>query len=67
MKVENVLDMNKYYQRIEELCANIFEDASDFLEGKVIFFDDFEGDLMHRDHIYDSLMEPNENYDELTK
>ena len=22
---------------------------------------------MHRDHIYDSLMEPNENYDELTK
>ena len=67
VKVENVLEMNKYYQRIEELCAKISEDASDFLKGKVIFFDEYEGDLMHRNHIYNSLMEPNENYDELTK
>ena len=67
VKVENVLDMNKYYQRIEELYSKISEDATDFLEGKIIFFDDFEAGLMHRDHIFDSLMEPNEDYDQLTK
>ena len=38
MKVKNVLELNKYYQRIKELCLIISYDATEFLNGNEIFF-----------------------------
>ena len=67
VKVKNVLTLNKYYQRIEEISMQISEDATEFLKGNVIFFDDFDDGLMTKDHIYDCLMQPSEKYDDLTK
>ena len=67
VQVKNVRDLNNYYQRIEELCLIISNDATEFLNGNVIFFHDFENDLMNKDHIYDRLMEQSEEFDELTK
>ena len=67
VKVDNVLDMNKYYQKIEDLCLKVSENAEEFMKGNVIFFEEFETDLMNRDEIYDALMESNEEYDLLTK
>ena len=67
VKVKNVLSLNKYYQRIEEISMQISEDATEFLKGNVIFFNDFDDGLMTKDHIYDSLMQPSEKYDDLTK
>ena len=67
IKVKNVLDLNKYYQKVEELCLQLSEDATEFLKGNIIFFNDFVGDLMNRDHIYDNLMVSSEDYDDLTK
>ena len=67
VKVKNVLSLNKYYQRIADVCKQISEDASDLLKGNVIFFDDFEGGLITKDHIYESLIHPCEEYDDLTK
>ena len=63
----NVFEENRYYQRIQDLCLIISNDATGFLNGDVIFFDDFEIDLMKKDHIYDRLMEKSEEFDELTK
>ena len=67
VKVKNVLTLNKYYQRIEEISIQISEDATEFLKGNVTFFNDFEDGLMTKDHIYDCLMQPSEKYDDLTK
>ena len=67
VQVENVLELNKYYQRIQDLCLIISNDATGFLNGDVIFFNDFETDLTKKDHIYDRLMEKSEEFDELTK
>ena len=49
------------------MCLNISNDATEFLNGNVIFFHDFENDLMNKDHIYDGLMEKSEEFDELSK
>ena len=51
VQVKNVVELNKYYQRIQDLCLIISNDATEFLNGNVIFFDDFENDLMNKDHI----------------
>ena len=61
VQVKNVLDLNNYYQRIEKLCLIISNDATEFLNGNVIYFHDFENDLMNKDHIYDRLMEKVKN------
>ena len=57
VQVKNVLGLNKYYQRIQDLCSIISNDATGFLNGDVTFFNDFENDLMKKDHIYDRPME----------
>ena len=67
VQIKNVLELNKYYQRIEELSLVISNDATEFLNGNGTFFPDFENDLMNKDHIYDRLMEKSEEFDELTK
>ena len=49
------------------MCLIISNDATGFLNEDVIFFNDFENDLMKKDHIYDRLMEKSEEFDELTQ
>ena len=66
VKIKNILELNKYYQRIEQLSLEISNDASDFLSGNVIFFEEFEDGLMSKDNIYYKLLEPNEKFDQLT-
>ena len=66
-KIRNVASLNTFYQDIEKLCKQISLDATEFLQGKVTFFNEFEEDLINRDKIFESLMEPNDELDELTK
>ena len=67
VKIKNILELNEYYQRIEQLSQQISNDASEFLSGNVIFFEEFEVGLMSKDDIYYKLLEPNEKFDHLTK
>ncbi|MCH2377670.1 MAG: hypothetical protein MK231_04815, partial [Pelagibacterales bacterium] len=67
VKIKNILELNEYYQRIEQLSQQISNDASEFLSGNVIFFEEFEDSLMSKDDIYYKLLEPSEKYDHLTK
>ena len=66
VKIENVLDLNKYYQRIEEFCLDLSKDATKILDDDITFFPEFDNGLMNKDDIFDSLIGKNP-LDELTK
>ena len=65
VKVENVLLLNEYYQEMEKRFLELSKDASEFLKGNVIFFQD--SSLISKDEVYKKLLQPSEEFDESTK
>ena len=49
------------------MSLKVSQNATEFLNGNVLFFHEFEDALMNKDHIYDRLMEKSDEFDELTK
>ena len=60
----HILDLNKHYQKMYSLIFDLFVDASEFMLGNVIFFENIE---ISKDDIYNSLLLPSDILDEPTK
>ena len=60
----HILDLNKHYQKMCLLIFDLFVDASEFMLGNVIFFENIE---ISKDDIYNSLLLPSDILDEPTK
>ena len=60
----HILDLNKHYQKICSLFFDLSADASEFMLGNVIFFENIQ---ISKDGIYSSLLLPSDILDEPTK
>ena len=60
----HILDLNKHYRKICSLFFDLSVDASEFMLGNVIFFENIE---ISKDDIYNSLLLPSDILDEPTK
>ena len=60
----HILDLNKHYQKMCLLFFYLSVDASEFMLGNVIFFENIE---ISKDDIYNSLLLPSDILDEPTK
>ena len=60
----HVLDLNSHYQKMARLFSDLSNDATEFIQGNVVFFDSVG---LHTDEILESLIVPSEEFDESTK
>ena len=60
----HILDLNKHHQKMCSLFFDLYVDASEFMLGNVIFFENIE---ISKDGIYNSLLLPSDILDESTK
>ena len=60
----HILDLNKHHQKMCSLFFDLYVDASEFMLGNVIFFENIE---ISKDDIYNSLLLSSDILDETTK
>ena len=60
----HILDLNKYYQKVCSLFFDLYVNASEYMLGNVIFFENIE---ISKDNIYNSLLLPSDILDEPTR
>ena len=60
----HILDLNNHYQKMSSLSFDLSVDASEFMLGNVIFFENME---ILKDNVYNSLLLPSYILDEPTK
>ena len=60
----HILDLNSHFQRMEKLFSDLSFDATNFLNGKVLFFPDMP---VSKDDVFNKLIMPSSVFDESTK